>query len=66
MLKFLFFLVIFYFFFKLVKRFFTPKTTKAQSEPKVRKTKEKQETIRQEDIIEASFEEIKTEEKDKN
>lgn len=64
MLKFLLALILFYFFYKLIKRFFTPMTKKNHAGPKVNKTEKKPESIRKEDIIEAKFEEIKTEEKD--
>jgi len=65
MLKFLFFLILFYFFYKIVKQFFSPNKSRYQSDPKVRKPENKQATIRKEDIIEASFEEIKNDSKDK-
>lgn len=63
--KFLLYLFIFYVVFKLIKWFFKSSPQKNQTDPKVRNTAKKTESIRKEDIIEASFEEIKTEEKDK-
>lgn len=64
-MKFILYLLIFYLVYKLLKLFFAPKRKTANHGPKVRTEAPKPEPIRQEDIIEASFEEIKSDDKEK-
>ena len=61
--KFLLYLFLFYVVFKIFKWFFRPSAAKRNADPHVRTSVDKQESIKQEDIIEASFEEIKIDDK---